>query len=40
MKWMIDHPEEAAAMGRRGREAVEQRFNWAREEVTLVAAYA
>jgi glycosyltransferase involved in cell wall biosynthesis len=36
---ILGHPEEAEAMGRRGRAAVEQRFNWAREEATLVRLY-
>lgn len=36
---MIGHPEEAAAMGRRGREAVLTRYNWEVEAEKLVALY-
>lgn len=39
MEWMLEHPEEAEAMGRRGRRAVEQRFNWQAEEEKLVKLY-
>lgn len=39
MRWIIDHPGEAEAMGRRGRAAVEQRFNWGREAATLASFY-
>jgi glycosyltransferase involved in cell wall biosynthesis len=35
MRWIIDHPQEAEAMGKRGRLAVEERFNWAMEAKTL-----
>lgn len=37
---LLMHPEEAEAMGRRGREAVEQRYNWAIEEEKLLRCYA
>ena len=39
MQWILDHPEEAAAMGRRGRAAVEERYNWEAESEKLVALY-
>lgn len=39
MQWILDNPEEAAAMGRRGRAAVEERFNWEAESEKLVALY-
>lgn len=39
MQWILDHPEEAAEMGRRGRKAVEERFNWEAESEKLVALY-
>lgn len=39
MQWIIDHPDEAQAMGARGRRAVEERFNWAREATTLTDFY-
>ena len=32
-------PEEAERMGRRGREAVERRYNWSAEEATLLGLY-
>lgn len=39
MKWMLDHPEEVAAMGCRSRRAVEERYNWDREAEKLLAFY-
>jgi glycosyltransferase involved in cell wall biosynthesis len=38
--YLLDHPEEARAKGRRGRLAVEAHFNWAQEEQKLLAFYA
>jgi glycosyltransferase involved in cell wall biosynthesis len=40
IRWLLDHPDEAEAMGARGREAVHDRFNWRREEATLLDCYA
>jgi glycosyltransferase involved in cell wall biosynthesis len=39
MQWILDHPEEAAEMGRRGRAAVEARYNWEAESAKLVSLY-
>jgi glycosyltransferase involved in cell wall biosynthesis len=39
MRWMIEHPDEAEDMGRRGRRAVEQRYNWDQEAATLIRFY-
>jgi glycosyltransferase involved in cell wall biosynthesis len=39
MQWMLDHPAEAEAMGRRGREAVVAKFNWNKEQEKLLALY-
>ena len=39
MQWVLDHPAEAAAMGRRGRTAVEKDYNWETEVEKLVALY-
>lgn len=39
IEWMLDHPAEAEAMGRRGRELVLKRFNWEREEQELLRLY-
>lgn len=39
MQWMTDHPDEAEAMGRSGRRAVEERYNWEHEAATLIAFY-
>lgn len=39
MQWILDHPEEAEAMGRRGRAAVEKHYNWETEAEKLVALY-
>ncbi len=40
MRWMADHPVEAAEMGRRGRAAVESAFNWDLEFRALQNFYA
>ena len=37
--WLLKHPEEAEAMGRRGREAVRTEYNWEREAVKLTSLY-
>lgn len=39
MRWIIENPDEAQAMGERGRAAVEQQFNWDREAATLTTFY-
>lgn len=39
MQWILDNPEEAQAMGDRGRRAVEQIYSWETEAKTLVAFY-
>lgn len=39
MQWILDHPDEAEAMGRRGREAVEKDYNWETEARKLVTLY-
>ncbi len=36
---LLRHPEEADAMGKRGREAVEKRYNWSIEEGKLLDFY-
>jgi glycosyltransferase involved in cell wall biosynthesis len=38
--WMLDHPDEAQEMGRRGREAVIHRYSWEAEAQKLQALYA
>ena len=37
--WVLEHEEEAAEMGQRGREAVLRRYNWANEADKLLAFY-
>ena len=37
--WLLTHPEEAEAMGCRGRLAVETQYNWTTEEAKLHAIY-
>ena len=37
--WLAADPQRAAAMGRRGAEAVRERFTWAREEQALLSLY-
>lgn len=39
MQWILDNPEEAEAMGRRGRKAVEETYNWEKESVKLLTLY-
>ncbi|GAB3169988.1 glycosyltransferase family 4 protein [Telluribacter humicola] len=39
-KWLVDHPEEASAMGQRGRQAVEKKYNWQSEETALRQLYS
>lgn len=39
VRYLVDHPEEAAGMARRGRCAVDTRFNWTHEAEALVAFY-
>jgi glycosyltransferase involved in cell wall biosynthesis len=37
--WILDHPDEAEAMGRRGQHAVSSTYAWDREAEKLVALY-
>jgi len=39
IEYLLTHTEEAEAMGRRGREAVEKKYNWGTEEKKLLALY-
>src|SRR5436190_7664949 len=39
IEYLLDHPEEAEEMGRRGREAVRARFNWDGQEARLLSIY-
>jgi hypothetical protein len=39
IQYVIDHPEEAARMGRIGREAVHTRYNWESQARVLVKLY-
>ncbi len=39
IRWLLDHPEEAEAMGRRGRRLVEERLNWGVEFTKLTELY-
>jgi glycosyltransferase involved in cell wall biosynthesis len=40
MQWILDHPERAAEMGRRGRLAVERDYNWQPEADRLIDFYS
>lgn len=40
IRFVVEHPEEAVAMGQRGREAVTRHCNWERESSELVSLYA
>lgn len=39
INWLLDHPEEAEAMGARGREAIRERYNWEGEAGKLIEFY-
>lgn len=39
IRWIIENPDEAQAMGARGREAVLEKYNWAEEADELVRLY-
>lgn len=39
MKWVLDHPSEAEAMGLAGKKAIKERINWAVEGERLLAFY-
>ena len=39
IEWLLTHPDEAEAMGKRGREAVQDRYNWEGESQKLLALY-
>lgn len=39
MDWILDNPQEAEEMGRRGQRAVEEIYNWPAEAAKLVAFY-
>ncbi len=39
IEWLINHPDEAEKMGRRGRELVEERYNWEAEARKLSKLY-
>lgn len=40
IEFVLTHPEQAIAMGHRGREAVERHYNWETEEKKLLKLYA
>jgi glycosyltransferase involved in cell wall biosynthesis len=39
IEWLMDHPTEAAEMGRRGREAIRHKYNWRHEGAKLLRFY-
>jgi glycosyltransferase involved in cell wall biosynthesis len=39
IEWVFAHPEEAEAMGKRGKDAVHERYNWSHEAKKLVNLY-
>lgn len=39
MQWILEHPDEAEVMGRRGRKAVEDEYNWSNEAEKLLHVY-
>lgn len=39
IRWLIRHPDEASEMGRRGRSAVSNLYNWTREGEKLLSFY-
>ncbi|TLS38496.1 glycosyltransferase family 4 protein [Pseudalkalibacillus caeni] len=39
IKWLINNPEAAGEMGRNGRKAIEEKYNWEKESETLINLY-
>ncbi len=39
IKFILDNPEEAIAMGKRGQQAVREKYNWASQEILLFKLY-
>jgi glycosyltransferase involved in cell wall biosynthesis len=39
IRWIVEHPEEAEQMGKNGRKAVEEKFNWENENRKLLELY-
>jgi glycosyltransferase involved in cell wall biosynthesis len=39
IQWLLEHPEEAEAMGQRGMQAVRSEFNWESESEHLLSLY-
>jgi hypothetical protein len=39
VQYLIQHPEEARAMGEQGKKAVQQEYNWERESKLLFSIY-
>jgi glycosyltransferase involved in cell wall biosynthesis len=39
LRWMLENPHEAEAMGKKGQEAVRRTYNWDREATQLVGLY-
>jgi len=39
IEWLLDNPAEAEAMGRRGRQAVDDKYTWEAEEDKLISLY-
>ncbi len=39
IRWIMEHPVEAKAMGENGRRAVEQKYNWEKEQSQLLDLY-
>lgn len=39
IKWLLEHPKDAELMGKRGRDAVEKKYNWKAEGKKLVGFY-
>ena len=39
IKWLFENPDEASAMGQRGRDAVDKKFNWENEFEKMTNVY-
>ena len=39
IRYLLEHPQEAEAMGKRGQEAIREKYNWGIQEKNLLELY-